>query len=322
MHCCAPGTQMPVHIALAHANGHASVTCHVPFASHVWTTVPSQRTSLGEHCMQDPSRHSGELPEQAAPDCHDPAPSHTCGTSPTHCFDVGTQMPVHNPLAHPKPHAIVSCQTPLSSHFCAVLPSHCTDDGEHSAHAPLKQTGVVPEQGTPYSQFPVLSHVRGVFAPHSLAPGEQATQTLSKQAGVAPPQGSLASTQTPATHVRGVWPSQPVVPSMQPASIPASISLPPDPPTPPCPPVAASDSASFPASFASFCPTRIISLSLSQAAKIPMGRMPIGNKISTLLRIRRMIVILQSESPDLATVEMERKGQHSTDTIRGLLVNA
>ena len=161
-------------------------------------------------------------------------------------------------------------------------------------------TGVVPEHGTSYSQFPLLSQLRGVFAPHSLAPGEHATHAPSRQAGVAPPQGLSASTHSPATHVRGVCPSHPMVPLIQPASVPASISLPPMPPPPPCPPPPLADSASVPASvptsFPPVCPTRTVLPSLSQAAKIPMGTSPKGTKINNSFRRLSMIVLLRPKS--------------------------
>jgi hypothetical protein len=64
-----------------------------------------------------------------------------------------------------------------------LLAVHCAAPGEHWAHAPFQQTGVVPAQVVWFCQLPDESHVCTIAPEHCVCPGAHVPeQTLPMQA--------------------------------------------------------------------------------------------------------------------------------------------
>lgn len=102
---------------------------HVPVESQVCTTLLLQSTARG---VQPVAEHTPDVHPwaQAVPFTQLPAALHVCGTVPLHCFDVGTQEPVHVAAPalltlHTYGQAPALSHLPVTSQDCGTLPLHC-----------------------------------------------------------------------------------------------------------------------------------------------------------------------------------------------------
>lgn len=151
-HCAEPGMHEPVQApAPLQTSGQVWLVCQVPAESQDWETVPEQRvlpeTQLPVHAPA-PEQAYGQVLVSA----HWPLTVHVCTPLPAHCAWPGPHTPVHAPSVQvaPAPHpGPLFCQAPVASHVWGCCPSHLTAPGLHAAQAPLRHTGVVPEQGAP-----------------------------------------------------------------------------------------------------------------------------------------------------------------------------
>ena len=77
----------------------------------------------------------------AEPLTHCPVPLHVCGVFPVHCFELGTQLPVHDPALHIYGQTDPDTHRPVASQVCGVLLEHCVESGPQTpVHAPPEQT--------------------------------------------------------------------------------------------------------------------------------------------------------------------------------------
>jgi len=100
---------------------------------------------------------------QVAESLHVPSVWHVSTPLFAHCVWPGPHTPVHELATHVvlALHALpLFCQVPRSSHVWGCCPLHRVAAGSQAAQAPLRHTGVLAEQGAPFSsQYPPMHSV-------------------------------------------------------------------------------------------------------------------------------------------------------------------
>jgi hypothetical protein len=126
-------------------DGHVAAAAHCASGPQICQVVPLAHCVVpGLQATQTPFRHTGVLPEQAAP---------------PYCVGSGlhsAQAPFRHTGVLPEQAAPLFRQISVASQTCGCWPSHWTAPDTQVVQRPSRHTGVLPEQAAPLlSQLPI-----------------------------------------------------------------------------------------------------------------------------------------------------------------------